>query len=518
MRNVMLAASTVLILTIFPTLQPSAFGATWYIDGTVGGGSHNGTSWPNAWSSFDTVNWSGIHAGDTLYISGGSSSKTYTEPWTVGVGGTSGNPITIGIDAANPSHNGTVIFDYNACGDGCTATGLTLNQNYVTLSGNVNGANHIQIINLRNTSASRSTIGIYGSSNIGVTIDHFTFTNDNNPIRFDYANGVTVRNCSITQLRGDAGIAMNASVGTFDNNLIYGNYLEPMVNVGIGGPDGIQGSSGISIYNNTIKEVTSTAIITSQQHPDMMQITGNYIKVYGNDFINVGDSVFDYDAWANGTPHDIWVYNNIFRIVTAIDLYPEYFRMYCSSGKFISITNVKIMNNTFIDNNDDANNIRMDTFRGTPTATGIEIKNNIWYNAGRGASTSAFSIDDSAGFTSSSFSFDANVYFQNSGTTSIRFRGVVYPATNWIAANEPHSTTAQPLFLSYSPGNINNDLHLKSGSAVAVDQGVSLAPYFTTDKDGVSRPQGADWDIGAYEYRMSSIIPAPPTNLSIVVR
>jgi hypothetical protein len=247
-------------------------------------------------------------------------------------------------------------------------------------------------------------------------------------------------------------------------------------------------------------------------------MTGNFLKVYGNEFINVGDSVFDYDAWANSTPHDIWVYNNIFRIVAAIDLYPEYFRMYCSSGSIISITNVKIMNNTFIDNNDDASNIRMDNFRGNPTATGNEIKNNIWYNAGRGTSTPAFSIDDSAGFTSNSFSFDANVYFQTSGTTSIRFRGTVYTVPNWIAVNEPHSTTAQPRFVSYSPNNINNDLHLQSGDTVAVDHGVSLVSYFTADKDGVSRPQGAAWDIGAYEYQPSASTPAPPTNLIVVVQ
>jgi hypothetical protein len=61
------------------------------------------------------------------------------------------------------------------------------------------------------------------------------------------------------------------------------------------------------------------------------------------------------------------------------------------------------------------------------------------------------------------------VYFQTSGTTSIRFRGTVYPAANWIAANEPHGSTAQPLFVSYSPNNINNDLHMQSGDRVAVD-------------------------------------------------
>ncbi len=499
------------------SLPQCAQASSWYVDNAASGTLHNGTSWSSAWTSFAAVNWSSIHPGDTLYISGGASSQTYTESWTVGASGTASAPITIAIDSSNPSHNGTVVFDYNADGDTSTRVAITVNQNYVTITGNVNGANRIQIANLRNTSDRRATIGISGSSNTGVVIDHVSFVNDNNPIRMDYANGVTVRNCSITQLRGDAGIAMNASSGTWDNNKIYNNYLEPMVLPGTGGPDGIQGSSGISIYGNTIKEVTAS-VYTSTQHPDMMQMTGDYLKVYGNDFINVGDSVFDFDAYGNSTPHDIWVYNNTFRIVTAIDPYPEYFRMYCSSGNIAAITNVKIMNNTFIDNNDGASNIRMDTFRGNPTAAGNEIKNNIWYNAGRGTSTPAFSIDDSPGFTSNSFSIDGNVYFQTSGTTSIRFRGTVYTASNWTAANEPHGATAQPRFVLYSPGNLNNDLHLQAGDTVAIDHGLSLADYFTTDKDGLTRPQGSAWDIGAYEFPATSSTALPPTNLTDAIR
>ena len=38
-----------------------------------------------------------------------------------------------------------------------------------------------------------------------------------------------------------------------------------------------------------------------------------------------------------------------------------------------------------------------------------------------------------------------------------------------------------------------------SGTSPTVDQGTSLAPLFTTDILGVTRPQGKAWDIGAYE-------------------
>ncbi len=58
------------------------------------------------------------------------------------------------------------------------------------------------------------------------------------------------------------------------------------------------------------------------------------------------------------------------------------------------------------------------------------------------------------------------------------------------------------LFLN-SPGN---DYHLKAGSA-AIDKGTIVG--VTSDKDGLSRPQGSAYDIGAYEYTASSVSLVP---------
>ena len=52
-----------------------------------------------------------------------------------------------------------------------------------------------------------------------------------------------------------------------------------------------------------------------------------------------------------------------------------------------------------------------------------------------------------------------------------------------------------PLFVSIA----NRDFRLQLGSPV-IDAGTDLSAYFTTNKDGTTRPQGSAWDIGAYEY------------------
>jgi hypothetical protein len=54
--------------------------------------------------------------------------------------------------------------------------------------------------------------------------------------------------------------------------------------------------------------------------------------------------------------------------------------------------------------------------------------------------------------------------------------------------------TTDPLYVDEP----NGDMHLQASSP-AVDRGEALAS-FGVDKDGVARPQGAAWDLGAYEY------------------
>ena len=123
-------------------------------------------------------------------------------------------------------------------------------------------------------------------------------------------------------------------------------------------------------------------------------------------------------------------------------------------------------------------------------------------------------------------------FFTNSGGTA---SGLTLAGSNniWFGGNQaaPSWTTsniiADPLFVNTS---INN-FHLQSGSP-AVDAGITISSSnsfngyqvwngMPMDRDGVTRPQGSAYDVGAYEYFAGGSTvqkPNPPTNLKVVVQ
>jgi hypothetical protein len=117
-----------LALTLCPLAGVSA--ANHYVDNDASG-SNNGTSWTHAWQSFAAINWASVAPGDTIYISGGASSKIYNETLTVSASGTASQPIVI-TKGGDAGHDGTVIID----GQWALTTGVWLDEDdYVTVRG-----------------------------------------------------------------------------------------------------------------------------------------------------------------------------------------------------------------------------------------------------------------------------------------------------------------------------------------------------------------------------------------------
>jgi hypothetical protein len=117
----------------------------------------------------------------------------------------------------------------------------------------------------------------------------------------------------------------------------------------------------------------------------------------------------------------------------------------------------------------------------------VNVANNIIFDNGGGI--------DEEGSTGAHNTYTNNLVFQNS-------------SYNWRLLTSSHSgdVAADPQFVNYIRSG-GGDYHLKSTSP-AIDRGTfSLAP--ATDISGAPRPQGASYDIGAYEYGGGAPAPTP---------
>ena len=389
------------------------------------------------------------------------------------------------------------ILDFSGLGQSATAVGIKVGASGVTIAGD----GGLEIDNLVNTSSGTSSAGIECSGSSNTTVKGVVFRNDNNPIHCAYASGDRIINNQFLGVRGDAAVGLAGSTGGFDNNVVSGNTFQMLTQPGnYYGPDGVQNGSGVTIANNTFTEQT-TSLTTSDQHPDMVQNQGDYTKVYGNTFTDVGDSDFDFDTFADTTPNDIYIYDNVFRVVHNIDPYPDFIRLYSSGSKPTSITNFKVMNNLFADANGGGGipPVNFCFYQGgcnSPSTSGNQITNNIFVNDGDGSTSGAMlSLSASAG---SGWTADHNVYYRSSNGY-VTWKGVSYTASSFVSSVDTSGSTALPAFASYALQSSTDNFDLSSTDTVARNTGTSLSSLFTTDMDGVSRPQGAAWDRGPYE-------------------
>ena len=113
--------------------------------------------------------------------------------------------------------------------------------------------------------------------------------------------------------------------------------------------------------------------------------------------------------------------------------------------------------------------------------------NNLFYN-------SVNPTMDNAGKTSGAIVHTHNAHYNSSGTYDSSEGGTAQV----ISTGDP--------FVDSTRG----DYHLIP-SAVAIGKGKSLASPFNIDYEGTSRPQGLNWDIGAYE----ATAPSPPSSLMV---
>ena len=367
-----------------------AISADHYVDNQASG-NNDGSSWENAWQSFSSIQWSQLQPGDILYLSGGSSGKTYKEQMTVGSSGTSGNPIVI-TKGIHPGHDGELLIDGEY-------------QRYGIF---LNGVSYITIQNIcfdRNIQSLRIGHGT------GIVVDNI----ESNIQRgrgiscHDISNSI-IKDCTIIS---DIGSFPYQTDGIYcqygSNNIFEDNYIL------IRNSDPDEHCDGIQIYEETNPTIRNNYIaqdVTNPSHSNGIwssAVYGTY-SLYNNIFytptFHTWSNTFGYLEYAANANAQLRIYNNVFYGGTNYNLLK------------IDDRDAIIKNNIFVSTNAD-----WSVYIENALSTNSNLDYNLYY------------------FPNS----DVIVYYQSMGVrtlTQLQTSGV-----------ELNGKTGDPLFVNASNGN-----------------------------------------------------------------
>jgi hypothetical protein len=467
----------------------------WYLDAAVGS-SGNGQSWATAWKASSNVVWgaSGVKAGDTLYVATGSYARL-----VVGASGTTGNLIT--IRASQDTHTGVATFT-----GASASSALDTSGSYLVVNGEYGGSRNLTFVNGKLSDGGVSWIAGTDLSQSNIRLTYCNFDTGYDGLEFVWTNPVEVDHCSITGIIGDHAFYQYGSTqswggsGSFHHNTVQLTHYNSGANAGVGA-DGIQCLHGFDVYNNSFSSLPTNQ---GGNHQDYLQAQGQYVRFYNNDCLNSGDSGVDFDMFTSPyLLNHIHIYNNIFRYTEAraSDWYPQSIRFYRSGGSIVSCNDLVISNNLWVDVGFSGILRFQDSVAGAMTNT--LIQNNMAVNCGH-----LNPLQDIVAGTPSAadYNFDYNLAY---GTY-----------TNWMVDgvtpyNQAHAKSGLPTFTSYSVRSASNDFHLLVSDTAARGQGANLSAYFTTDRDGVTRPASGAWDLGPYQYAAGGSPPVGTPTLSV---
>ena len=449
--------SAVFVLcALFPAF---ALAATHYVTPS-GTGSQNGSDWNNAYRGLP----GSLTRGDTYVVAGGNySSRTYGDAQ-------SGTTVTYVRKASSlPAYEDDLVAGWNPAYETAQAVfsgQTTFTTGYYSIDGVTPTSGHWQTsgygIKFIASTTGVSHLVTTGSSGVSnITIKHVEMQNP----------GASYNSEQFT-------IVPQNSSATYDSWTISHCYLhdsQVYIKLQCYAPRGwiIEHNyiaSNWSSSSNHGEQISFVGLGSSTPH----QVRYNWFEPYA------GTGSLIYLWYMSRTANDVAIYGNVWHNAGASNLGNGVIGTGDTGESGLAYNNWKIYNNTFI-----GGRAQLAIGYGSPAPTGWEIKNNLFYNC-----TTQYMFGAPNGVI-------ANNYRNNSpwgwGT-----------CTNCVTSTESSSA----LFPSAGSG----DYHLGSGSQ-AVNAGATLTAGFAADADGVSRPQGGAWDMGAFEYGTgrTAVLPMPPT-------
>ena len=471
-------------------------------------GSGNGSSCANAKAY--SWNWSGVTAGDTVWVCGTISGQLPA----ITTSGTSGNPVTLKFCSGASD-----------CGAGTTGK---FSAPYIPQA---NGAFFIQCWGAQYVVIDGNGVGIIEATNNGTQL---AYQYGGSGV-YNSCSNVEIKNLTIQNLFVHVFNVSGGSNGTIGIYNLNGNNVKVHDNTVIDSSSGIlfvNGGSttltGLEMYNNTTKHtcwgmgtgttaVTGSYIDGAKIHDNEIEVTGNWMTSGGTDCHNNG-----FYNWSSGTGTtfgvtNMQIYNNYvhgsfsspggsyastagigfdgYGIQSGLEVYNNLLvagPYWAAMNGLISISHdgavpAQIYNNTIADYSNQVPCINMD---GSDT-----VKNNICMNAWTG-------IYFTNGHTPTS---DYNDFYNCTYVAESNSGGSLYASytrlSDWqsYSGGDAHSITTNPA--------LNSDYTEQSSSPTG-GAGANLTSLGITalnsDKAGVARPSSGAWDIGAYQYGTGS--------------
>lgn len=434
----------------------SAWGASFYVDGAVAS-SGNGTSWGSAWKSFDDIDWGALAPGDTVFISGGTTSQTYHETLDVQASGADGAPLTFAA-STDPDHDGEVVIegDHETRESGVVVSGVhDVIVRGLTIRGGTRGVFvHCDRGRVHHVTLEALEINNY-YGHAGVIMNGYCGSPDD----LTQVQYITVRNSTISSVPDYPGQTDNIYASVASDLLIEHNVLTQNNQDAGGSMDNLQ----FYIVGNAV--VRNNVMIQHGVHGDQCMIldvrgTDNTLDVYNNVAVHTGNgSVYinrKYDDIGDPT---VRIYSNTFVAASQENLYLN----------MVALEKPAILKNNII--------ARLAGDRGghivaSGTAAGMsvdDVTGSLFYDV---ADCVGFGGDWTGnGQELSNFCWD-------DWTTTLGGTGI----------------NADPGFLSPETFDYRVD-----PTSEAIDHGLALEAAYASDLQGTYRPQGPGWDIGAYE-------------------